>query len=321
VDKFRLLVVDDYEPFRRVVRLIVELRNELQIIGEAADGLECIRKAQRLQPDVILLDIDLPKLNGIKAARRIRQLAPRARILFFSVESSSDIVAEAFNAGGDGYIQKLHVWSELLIGIDSLLSGERFVGGGLEWNTDEHTDQVTGGVHEMIGYSEDADLMERLISFVAAALTANNSAIVAVTKPHRVGLINKLRELGIGVDGSIERGRLIILDASEMLSMFMVGGRPKRSLFLEGFRTLINSALKAATAVHPRVSIFGECCGLLYADGHRDAAIAVEKMGNELLRTGRVEILCSYRMPDGGGQEDESAFVRICAEHSEVRFP
>jgi DNA-binding NarL/FixJ family response regulator len=115
--KFRLLVVDDYEPFRRIVRLIVELRNDLQIVCEAADGLEAIRKAQQLQPDVILLDVDLPRPNGIKAARRLRQLAPRARILFLSVESSSDIVAEAFNAGADGYIYKLHIGSELLTGL------------------------------------------------------------------------------------------------------------------------------------------------------------------------------------------------------------
>jgi KaiC/GvpD/RAD55 family RecA-like ATPase len=172
----------------------------------------------------------------------------------------------------------------------------------------------------MIVYSEDAHVLERLTSFVAATLTVNNSAIVVATKPHREALVKNLRELSIEVDGASERGNLIVLDASETLSMFMVRGVPNRSLFLEGFRTLIEPAVKAARAVHPRVSIFGDCCGLLYADGKTDAVIAVEKMANELLRTHDIDMLCSYPLLNGERQRDDSDFISICAEHSDVHF-
>jgi DNA-binding NarL/FixJ family response regulator len=96
---FKVLVVDDYEPVRRVVRLILQARDDLQIVGEASDGLEAVQKANELRPDLILLDIDLPRLNGIQAARRLRDLVPRAKVLFLSVESSSEVVREAFNVG------------------------------------------------------------------------------------------------------------------------------------------------------------------------------------------------------------------------------
>jgi DNA-binding NarL/FixJ family response regulator len=118
----RVLVVDDYEPVRRVVRLILQASDDLQIVGEASDGLEAVQKAKELLPDLILLDIDLPTLNGIQAARRLRDLVPRAKILFLSIESSLDVVREAFNVGGAGYIYKLHMAIELLPAIEMVLS-------------------------------------------------------------------------------------------------------------------------------------------------------------------------------------------------------
>lgn len=83
----RVLVVDDYEPFRRFVCSTLRKRPELQIIGEASDGLEAVHKAEDMQPDLIVLDIGLPTLDGIEAARRIRKLSPQSKILFVSQES------------------------------------------------------------------------------------------------------------------------------------------------------------------------------------------------------------------------------------------
>src|SRR5204862_4944745 len=91
----RIIVVDDYEPFRRFVCSMLEQRPELRVVGEASDGLEAVQKAEELQPDLILLDIGLPALNGMEAARRIRKLAPHSKILFVSMESSPEVVQEA----------------------------------------------------------------------------------------------------------------------------------------------------------------------------------------------------------------------------------
>jgi DNA-binding NarL/FixJ family response regulator len=124
----RVLVVEDYEPFRRFVTSILQKQPELQIIGEALDGLETVQKAEELHPDLILLDIGLPSLNGIEAARRIRKLSPESKILFVSQESSADVVQEALGLGARGYVVKTDAGSELLEGVNAVLRGERFVG-------------------------------------------------------------------------------------------------------------------------------------------------------------------------------------------------
>ena len=92
-----------------------------------SDGLEAVRKAKELMPDLILLDIGLPTLNGIEAARRIRNLAPESKIIFSTQETSADIVQEAMRLGAWGYVFKLHAEAHLLLAIDSVLSGKRFV--------------------------------------------------------------------------------------------------------------------------------------------------------------------------------------------------
>jgi len=86
-----VLVVDDCEPFRRFVCSTLGNRQDLRIIGEASDGLEAVRKAEELKPELIVLDVGLPTLNGIEAARRIPQLCPECKILFLSQESSAGV--------------------------------------------------------------------------------------------------------------------------------------------------------------------------------------------------------------------------------------
>lgn len=98
----RVLVVEDFEPFRRFICSKLGTNPELQIIGEASDGLEAVRKAEESQPDLILLDIGLPTPDGIEAARRIRKLAPESKIIFMSQESSADVVREAMSLGARG---------------------------------------------------------------------------------------------------------------------------------------------------------------------------------------------------------------------------
>ena len=93
-----------------------------------SDGLEAVQKAQELKPDLIVLDIGLPKLNGIEAAQRIRRLSPQSKILFVSQESSADVVQKAFSLGGCGYVVKMEAAGELLAAVDAVLRGEQFVG-------------------------------------------------------------------------------------------------------------------------------------------------------------------------------------------------
>jgi DNA-binding NarL/FixJ family response regulator len=124
----RILVVEDSEPFRKFVCLTIGKRPEWQIVGEVADGLEAVQTAEQLRPDLILLDIGLPSLNGIEVARRIRRLPTDSKILFVSLESSAEIVEEAFDTGAHGYVVKTDAGAELLEAVDAVLRGKKFVG-------------------------------------------------------------------------------------------------------------------------------------------------------------------------------------------------
>ena len=95
----RVLVVEDFAPFWQVIRSTLAERPDVQVIGEVADGLEAVQKAELLAPDLVLLDIGLPTLNGIEAACQIRNVAPKSKIIFLSQESSPEVVQEALNLG------------------------------------------------------------------------------------------------------------------------------------------------------------------------------------------------------------------------------
>ena len=138
----RVLVVDDLEPFRRFVCSKLEQRPDLQVIGEALDGLEAVRKAQELQPDLILLDIGLPKLDGLEAAKRIRQVAPDAAIIFLTQNRDRDVVRAALRTGARGYVLKTDAGSELLTGVARVLGGDDFVSSGINGGDSGETEDT-----------------------------------------------------------------------------------------------------------------------------------------------------------------------------------
>jgi len=123
----RILVVDDFALFRQFVVELLGKRPELQVVGEASDGLEALHMAVELRPDLILLDIGLPSLNGIEVARQMRSLVPESKIIFLSEESSADVVQEALSLGARGYVVKTKAPVDLFAAVEAVLSGRIFV--------------------------------------------------------------------------------------------------------------------------------------------------------------------------------------------------
>src|SRR5262249_34952219 len=122
---------DDYERWRRFARSTLRNETEVQVVSEASDGLEAIEQAQQLQPDLILLDIGLPTLNGIEAARRMRQVSPTSKILFVSENRSVDVAEEALSTGAWGYVVKSDAGRELVPAVKAVLEGKQFVSASL----------------------------------------------------------------------------------------------------------------------------------------------------------------------------------------------
>lgn len=123
----RILLVEDFEPFRKLIHALLDAKPDWQIIAEATDGREAVHKSAELKPTLILLDIGLPSLDGIAAARLIRKLSPDSKILFVSQESSSEVIQEALSIGAYAYVVKTRVARDLLPAMEAALRGASFV--------------------------------------------------------------------------------------------------------------------------------------------------------------------------------------------------
>ena len=318
----RVLIVDDFENWRRQVHSLLQARPAWQVIAEASDGSEAVQKAEDLKPDLILLDIGLPKLNGIEAARRIRQRSPSSKIIFLSQNSDLDVVRAALGTGALGYVLKTDAGRELLPAVDAVLRGKQFVSSSLKGYefTDTSVERAPHR-HEVLFYSDDTVFLDSCTRFIAAALGAGDVAAVVATESHRDSLFQRLKAEGLDVDAEIKHGRYISLDVAKTLSTFMVNDMPDWEHFFEVVGGLVSGAAKAGKGEHSRVAMWGECGPLLWAEGKVDAAIRLEQLLNQLATIYEFDLLCAYPLSSFHGEEDEQVFQSICAEHSAVYSP
>jgi DNA-binding NarL/FixJ family response regulator len=319
LSSIRILITDDFEDWRRQVHLLLQTRPAWQVIAEASDGLEAVQKSEDLKPDLILLDIGLPQLNGIEAARQIRQRSPNSKIIFLSQNSDLNIVQAVLSTGASGYVRKIDAGRELLPAIDAVLRGEQFVSSSLRGRESTATSaEKAAHHHEVQFYSDDALLLDSFAHFIAVALKSGRAAIVVMTESHREGLASRLKALGLDVDAVTQEGTYIPLDVKKTLSTFMVNDMPDSTRFFPVVGGLIETAAKAASQQHHGVVACGECSPLLWSDGKADAAIRVEQLFDEAGKTFGVDILCGYDLSSFHGEDDEHVFQSICAEHSAV---
>jgi DNA-binding NarL/FixJ family response regulator len=123
----RILLVEDFDDYRLFIASLLTVKHNVRVIGEATSGLEAVERAQELTPDVILLDIGLPGLNGFEAAQRILQVMPESKIIFLTQETSREIMLQALDLGACGYVAKARAGTDLLPALDAALQGSRFV--------------------------------------------------------------------------------------------------------------------------------------------------------------------------------------------------
>ena len=129
--RVRVLVVEDHAPFRRHICSVLHTHSHLQVVGTSDDGPRAVEQALALQPDIVLLDIGLPGINGLEAARQIGGVSPSTKIIFLTQEFSAEVVDEAFFVGASGYILKANTGFELLPAIEAASKGQRFLSRGL----------------------------------------------------------------------------------------------------------------------------------------------------------------------------------------------
>lgn len=122
----RILLADDHEIVRRGLRAILETQPEWQVTDEAVNGRDAVEKTERLKPDLVLMDISMPELNGLEAARRIRRSLPGVEVLFLTMHESAEMMREGLNAGGRGYLLKSDAGRQLITAIERVSRHQPF---------------------------------------------------------------------------------------------------------------------------------------------------------------------------------------------------
>jgi len=125
--KHRIVIVEDHTILREGLKALLLSRSDLEVVGEAIDGREAIRVAEDLKPDLILLDLSMPKANGLEALKDIKRVSPLSKVLVLTVQKAEDYVFAALQGGADGYALKDSTSSELFLAVRSVLAGERYL--------------------------------------------------------------------------------------------------------------------------------------------------------------------------------------------------
>jgi DNA-binding NarL/FixJ family response regulator len=126
MERLRILIADDHEVVRRGIVGMLTSRTNWEVCGEASDGREAMQLVEKLKPDLVILDITMPGLNGIDAARQIRKAMPDVKILIYSMHYAERLVQEVFQAGADGYVLKTDAGKHLIQAVESIMAGQKF---------------------------------------------------------------------------------------------------------------------------------------------------------------------------------------------------
>lgn len=301
-----------------------------------SNGLVAVREAQRLQPDLILLDIGLPILNGFEAARQIRTLSPTSKIVFVTQESSADVVQEALNIGASGYVVKADAGRELIAAVTAVLRGERFVGSRFAGHDFSGTSNLRttneypapepipirkveiAHRHDAHFYSNDDFLLDGFTRCIVTALNGGSAVIVFASESHRNSLIFRLQAHGIDMTAAIDQRRYVPLDPVDILSKFMVDDLPDSSRLFKVISDLIATVSSGTGGAHTRVVACGGLAPVLLSQGKPESAIRLEQLWDQVVKRYRLDTLCTYSRSSFESEQDRDVFQRICGLHSSV---
>jgi DNA-binding NarL/FixJ family response regulator len=318
----RVLVVEDHQTWRRHVTSALRETRRCEIVGEVGDGLDAVDAALRLQPDLILLDIGLPGLTGIEAARRILAGAPQAKILFLSEHRSREVAEAAIAAGGRGYVLKSDAGRELLPAVEAVLLEHRYVSAGLPALAFE---QLPRGpavhqsrCHELEVCSSEGSVLDGFTRFAERGLGCGGAVLVFTSPAGRDTVHRNLASRGYDLQLAIAEGRFVSLDVNDVLGSVIVDGRLDDTRFWTAAIGRLEAAARVSRAEDRRVFVCGEGATTLWKTGNTGAALRLEHHWDVLARRYALDVFCGYSMPASLGEEQRRSFEQICAEHSAI---
>jgi DNA-binding NarL/FixJ family response regulator len=318
-----ILIVDDHEMFRGKVRSLIESQPHYRVCGEAGDGIEAIEKARQLRPDIVLMDINMPRMNGLEATRIIRREVPLCRVIIVSQNDAAIAREQARRAGAKGAVTKSDLIRDLLPTIDGVAMENNnsldqtqiaTAHGGEPWcdllNSAAPRDHI-------VQLYQDQQFLNRAVCRFAAAAIANGEGVILVpTVAHWDAFRPRLEAEGVDVKAAEKRGQLTVVDADNLLPTFMRGGMPDSPVFMGLAASVISEARGGGR--YPKVRWWGEMVNILWERGEVAASMQLEDQFDQLAHEQDIAIFCSFLMDNFNGDVHARMLPRLGENHSHL---
>jgi len=305
-----VLIVDDHRGVLDSVSAM--LARDFEVAGVAIDGPQALEVAQRVNPHLIVLDINMPGLDGFQTFRALEQQGSRAAVVFLSVFDVEEHVSEAFRCGGHGYVLKSRAARDLPTALRQAHLGRRFAPSLGTMAMLTH-----GRGHDVQVHAGGESLLDDLAAFFDLALQRGDATCVISTAHVRDGLSARLRRRGWPIGGSDRHKRYLTIDAAAGLSRFMRNGLPDRNLLAAIAAGLEDYRRAGVERETNRLTIFGNMSELLVADGNTSGALALERLWHTLTADRPFYTICGFCR---SAFEETAAELRpgLYAEHEVV---
>jgi two-component system response regulator NreC len=195
--KIRILLADDHTILRAGLKMMLNAQPDMEVVGEAQDGRQAIQEALRLQPDIVLMDITMPDMNGIEATRQIKKLLPDIKVLILTMHEHEEYVFQALRAGASGYMLKEAADTELISALHIIQSGQFYLSPMAQSvMVGDYLQRVRVG-EEKDSYSSLTEREREILKLVAEGYTNNQIAERLIISPktvdtHRTHIMDKL---------------------------------------------------------------------------------------------------------------------------------
>jgi CheY-like chemotaxis protein len=317
-----VLIVDDQARFRRLLRSLIESQPEYRVCGEASDGMEAIQKVDQLHPDLVLMDINMPRMNGLEATRIIRRESPDCNVVIVSQNDARVTRDQARSADANGFVTKSDLIRDLLPEIgrvamenisklgetkESAAKGEPWCGLLADAAPRDHIVQL---------YQDQQFLNRAVCRFAAAAIANGEGVILVPTIAHWDAFRPRLESEGVDVKAAEKRGQLTIVDADNLLPSFMRDGMPDTPVFLGLAASVVSQA--RGEGRYPKVRWWGEMVNILWERGDVAASMNLEDLFDQLADQEDIAIFCSFLMDNFNGDVHARMLPRLSENHSHL---